>query len=77
MTEEEVKEFIIKDSITVQGITEDFVWYNSEKLLMQMNSWAFDFKRIVNVMEARHNEHLKIIGDLLQEIKALKGKKDE
>ena len=70
-------EFIkeIKDSYTVQGITEDYVWYQSKLLANRMNEWQMDFERLVNVMENRHKEHLKIIRDLLDEIKELKKEK--
>jgi hypothetical protein len=70
-------EFIkeIKDSYTVQGITEDYVWYQSKLLANRMNEWQVDFERLVNVMENRHKEHLKIIRDLLDEIKKLKEEK--
>jgi len=70
-------EFIkeIKDSYTVQGITEDYVWYQSKLLANRMNEWQMDFERLVNVMENRHKEHLKIISDLLDEIKKLKEEK--
>jgi hypothetical protein len=69
------KIFEIKDSIKVEGITDDYVWWHKEKLLLQMKSWEFDFKRMCEVMEARHNEHLKMIEDLLREIKLLKKEK--
>ena len=75
MSDEKV--FEVKDNIMSLGITEDYVWYNSERLISDMNRWEFEFKRIVSVMEDRHKEHLKIISDLLQEIKKLKGKTNE
>jgi len=71
--DEFVKE--IKDSYTVQGITEDYVWYQSKLLTNKMNEWQTDFEKLVNVMENRHKEHLKIIRDLLDEIKELKKEK--
>jgi hypothetical protein len=37
-----------------------------------MNEWHTDFEKIVMVMEARHQEQLKIIRDLLDEIQELK-----
>ena len=69
-TEEAV--FTIKDSVTVEGITENYVWYNADILLRGMNSWGSDFQKLINVMEARHKEHLKIIADLLAERSTLK-----
>ena len=73
--DEFVKE--IKDSYTVQGITEDYVWYQSKLLANKMNEWQMDFEKLVNVMENRHKEHLKIIRDLLDEIKELKKENNE
>jgi hypothetical protein len=32
-----------------------------------MGSWGHEFQKLVNVMEARHKEHLQMIADLLQE----------
>jgi hypothetical protein len=32
-----------------------------------MSFWELDFKKLVQTMEDRHNEHLKIIRDLLDE----------
>ena len=73
------KEFEIKDSITIEGITSDFVSYNAKLLVRDMDSWKYKFERIVKVMEDRHEEHLKMINDLLAENHALKRKltKDE
>lgn len=64
--------FNIKDSITVEGIAEDHVWYNSTLLMNKMSFWSQDFKKLVEIMEARHKEHLKMIADLLTERSFLK-----
>ena len=69
--------FEIKDNYTVQGISEDYVWYESKLLITQMQGWQNHFERVVNVMENRHKEHLKIIDTLLAEIKDLKRKQHE
>lgn len=70
MTNPEV--FDIKDSVTVEGITADHVWYNAELLMGKMSFWSLDFKKLIEIMEARHKEHLKIIADLLEERGSLK-----
>lgn len=67
-----IEEFIVKDTITTEGITEDYVWYESELLLNTMRAWESKFKRLVSVMEARHKEHLHMIDGLLHENKLLK-----
>lgn len=72
---EQTEQFELKESVIVEGITEDYVWYHSRRLLTQMQTWQNEFERIVNVMENRHKEHLKMIGDLLDEIKKLKEEK--
>jgi hypothetical protein len=64
--------FEIKDSITVEGITADHVWYNANLLARNMSSWIDDFQKLVRIMEARHKEHLKIIDDLLAVQRELK-----
>jgi len=70
----DAKEFVIKDSITVEGITENFVWYHSKILTEKMLGWQTEFERVVKVMENRHGEHLTIIDNLLKENHALKRK---
>lgn len=58
--------------VKTEGITEDYVWWNARILTGKMTEWTNDFQRMVNVMEARHKEHLKMISDLLEERKRLK-----
>ena len=70
MTNPEI--FDIKESITVEGITADHIWYNAKRLTDRMSFWEIDFKKLVEVMEARHKEHLKMIADLLEERGSLK-----
>ncbi len=79
MNDEIKNKFELKDSLTVEGITEDYVWYNAKILISEMDSWKHKFERIVKVMSDRHDEHLKMINDLLIENHALKRKaqKDE
>ena len=76
---ENAKEFEIKEEHIVEGITADYVWYNAEILTQKMSSWQNEFKRVVKVMESRHEEHLEIIKQLLAENHELKKKvkKDE
>jgi hypothetical protein len=65
-------EFELKERVDVEGITADYVWYNASLLTKNMSSWAHDFQKIVNVMEARHKEHLNMIAELLMERAVLK-----
>lgn len=65
-------EFEIKDSVAVEGISADHVWYNADILTRNMSSWGHDFQKLVGIMEARHKEHLNMIAELLMERTALK-----
>ena len=74
----------LKESVTVEGITSDYVWYNAKILTAKMSGWEHDFQKLVSVMEARHQDHLRMIEDLIRERNTLKGeiarlkeKKDE
>lgn len=78
MTDQEnAEQFVIKDNITVEGVTEDYVWYQSSILINDMNAWGYRFKRVVDTMESRHKEHLAIIEDLLRQNKKLKDQLEE
>lgn len=66
------KEFEIKDFVSVMGVTEDFVWYETDRLMRDMMMWQSRFRRMSETMENRHKEHLKIIDGLLHEVKKLK-----
>jgi len=68
---------IEEQSVTTEGITADYVWYNSEILMDKMDAWKYEFKRVIRVMDDRHTEHLKMIAELLRENMALKEKLKE
>ena len=72
--QEKAEQFELKESLTVEGITAEFVWYNAKILINEMDTWKHKFERIVKVMSNRHDEHLKMINDLLIENHALKRK---
>jgi shikimate kinase len=57
--------------VIVEGITADHIWYNASVLTRKMSLWSDEFRKLVNVMEARHKDHTKMIEDLLGERKAL------
>jgi len=63
---------MLQQGVIVEGITADYIWYNAKTLTDKMSGWGHEFQKIVNVMEARHKEHLHMIADLLQERAALK-----
>ena len=72
MIPESLKQYEIKDSITVEGIGSDFVWYHAKLLSNKMSQWDLDFQKLVKVMEDRHQEHLNMIQTLMMENKMLK-----
>ena len=72
MIPEALKQYEIKDSITVEGITNEYVWYHAKILSSKMSQWDNDFQKLVKVMEARHQEHLIMLQDALQENRILR-----
>jgi hypothetical protein len=72
MTPEEARKFIVEDSITVEGITEDYVWYQAKLLTQKMGQWQHDFEKLVGVMESRHKEHLRMLDTAMSENRILK-----
>jgi hypothetical protein len=72
MIPEALKQYEIKDSITVEGITNEYVWYHAKILSAKMSQWDNDFQKIVKVMEDRHQEHLRMLEDALQENRILR-----
>ena len=72
MTPEELNQFIATDSITVEGITDEYVWYHAKLLSAKMSAWDLDFQKLVKVMESRHNEHLNMLQTALHENRILR-----
>ena len=72
MTFEKPNHFEIKDNVSVDGITEDYVWYHAKLLQEKMTHWDLDFQKLVKVMESRHNEHLRMLDAAMEENRILK-----
>lgn len=72
MKDEIVKAFELKENVTVEGITENFIWYEAEMLRSTMNAWGMRFDKLVKTMEARHKENNLILGQLMDERQKLK-----
>jgi hypothetical protein len=79
-----VKEFELNGNMETEGITEDFIWYESEILRKDMQMWSHRFEKLVKVAEARHKEHIKMLQDVMQQnhllkkqIAKLKGEENE
>jgi hypothetical protein len=78
MTPEELHPFHVKESHMAEGITADYVWYESSMIRNAMEASLHRFDKVVSVMEARHKEHIKMLQDVMQENRELKARiKDE
>ena len=77
MTPEQLNEFVHKDGVTFEGITEDYGWYEADRLRRNMQEWSSRFEKIVNVMEARHKEHIKMLQQVMEENRELKNQLKE
>ena len=71
MEENGIKEVDVK----TEGITADHVWWHGDILARKMSGWTAEFKRLVQTMEDRHKEHLKMIAELLEERKQLNARR--
>ena len=72
MIPEGAKQFVIEESIAVEGITDEYVWYHAKLLSDKMSAWDNDFQKLVKVMESRHKEHLQMVQTALHENRILR-----
>jgi len=72
MTPEELNQFMTTDSVTVEGITDEYVWYHAKLLSAKMSACDNDFQKLVKVMESRHKEHLQMVQNALHENRILR-----
>ena len=72
MIPEALKQYEIKESISVEGITDEYVWYHAKLLSDKMSQWDHDFQKLVKVMESRHKEHLQMVQTALHENRILR-----
>ena len=72
MTPEEPNKLMATDSVTVEGITDEYVWYHAKLLSDKMSQWDNDFQKLVKVMESRHKEHLEMVQTALHENRILR-----
>lgn len=66
------KDGIKEVDVKTEGITADHIWWHADILTRNMSSWMAEFQRLIQTMEDRHKEHLKMISDLLKERQDLK-----
>jgi hypothetical protein len=67
MTPEELNQMHIKESHMAEGITADYVWYESSMIRNSMQLSLARFDKVVSVMEARHKEHIKMLQDVMDQ----------
>jgi hypothetical protein len=67
MTPEELNQMHIKESHMAEGITADYVWYESSMIRNSMQASLARFDKVVSVMEARHKEHIKMLQDVMDQ----------
>ena len=72
MIPEGAKQFVIEESIAVEGITDEYVWYHAKLLSAKISAWDNDFQKLVKVMESRHKEHLQMVQNALHENRILR-----
>jgi hypothetical protein len=77
MIPEALKQYVIEDSVTVEGITEEYLWYHAKLLTEKMNHWQHDFEKLVKVMESRNHDHLQMLETLMAENRSLKRRMKE
>jgi hypothetical protein len=70
MDEKETENF--EESFVIEGITPEFIWYEGEKLISNINNFSWRLKKLLNVMESRHKEHIKMLEDVMAVNKKLK-----
>jgi hypothetical protein len=69
--------FYAPDSVIVEGLTADYVWYQKEMINRRMIELDYLIVRTIGTLQARNNEHLGVIGELLRQNKSLKDKLKE
>jgi predicted patatin/cPLA2 family phospholipase len=74
MTPEELHPFHVKESHMAEGITADYVWYESSMIRNAMEASLHRFDKVVSVMETRHKEHIKMLQDVMKENRDLKAR---
>ena len=69
--------FISKETYTVNGVTPEFTWYETKRILQDLDGIHSRINHLSKVMEGLRENHMKIIDDLMRENKALKAQLKE
>lgn len=63
------------EAVRIEGVTPDFIWYESESIIRQLDGLKSRIKHITSVMEQRQADQNKAIDQLLRQIKQMKEEK--
>jgi hypothetical protein len=69
--------FHAPDSVIVEGLTADYAEYQKEMVKRRMDELQRLIVRTIDTLQARNNEHLGVIGELLRQNQSLRDKLKE
>jgi hypothetical protein len=69
--------FHAPDKVIVEGQTADYVWYQKKMIEKRMDELQRLIVRTIDTLQARSDERLNVIGNLLRENKSLRDKLKE
>ena len=69
--------FHAPDKVIVEGQTADYVWYQKKMIEKRMDELQRLIVRTIDALQARSDERLNVIGNLLRENKSLRDKLKE
>ena len=70
-------DFHAPDEIIVEGVTPEYAWYQKEMIEKRMSHLMGTVMHTIDTLQARSDERLNVIGNLLRENKSLKDKLKE
>ena len=69
--------FHAPDKVIVEGQTADYMWYQKKMIEKRMDELQRLIVRTIDALQARSDERLNVIGNLLRENKSLRDKLKE
>ena len=70
-------DFHAPDEVIVEGQTADYVWYQKEMIKKRMNHLMGTVMHTIDTLQARSDERLGVIDNLMRENKSLRDKLKE
>ena len=70
-------DFYAPDSVIVEGVTHDYVWYQKEMIEKRMSRLMGTVMHTIDTIQARSDERLGVIDKLMRENKSLRDKLKE